>query len=126
MIGISFQLTPAQTKMLLSVAYEHFEGDLCLPAYRSGRNDFVTIMGGLIRRGLVQHNSDTTPSYTATEAGLGLASMIVSSCRDMLNMADGVDGRRKVWKPIADIENRRKAAYRRKIDTAAKGAKEGA
>lgn len=26
----------------------------------------------------------------------------------------------------ADIENRRKAAYRRKIDTAAKGAKEGA
>lgn len=115
MIGISFQLTPAQTKMLLAVAYEHFEGDLCLPAYRSGRNDFVTIMGGLIRRGLVQHNSDSTPSYTATDAGLGLASMIVASCRDMLKMADGVEQRRRVWKPIADIENQRKATYNRRM-----------
>lgn len=113
MIGISFSLTPAQTKMLLSIVFEHYEGDLCLPAYRSGRNDFVTVVGGLIRRGLVTHN-DTTPSYTATSAGRGLAEAIVSACREMLAMTEGVEKRRRVWKPIADAENVRKAAYEKR------------
>ena len=111
MIGISFQLTPAQTKMLLSIVYEHFEGDLCLPTYRSGRNDFVTVVSGLIRRGLVKHDATFSPAYTATEAGRGLAAVIVSACEDMLAMTKGVEKRRKAWQPIAAESNRQKAAY---------------
>lgn len=112
MIGISFQLTPAQTKLLMSIVYEHFEGDLCLPAYRSGRNDFVTTVQCLIRRGLVEHHN-TTPAYRATEAGCGVASMVISSCQELLSMVDGIDKRREVWTKIADMENRRRAAVRK-------------
>ena len=108
MIGISFSLTPAQTKMLLAIVFEHYEGDLCLPIYRSGRNDFVTTAQCLIRRGLVEHN-DTMPAYTATDAGRGLATAIVASCRDMLAMTKGVEKRRAVWKPIAELENKHRA-----------------
>lgn len=111
MIAISFQLTPAQTRMLISIVYEHFEGDLCLPVYRSGRNDFVTTAQCLIRRGLITH-SDTMPAYTATDAGRGLAAMVVSSCREVLGMVDGIEDRRKVWKPIAQLENKRRAKRR--------------
>ena len=114
MIGISFSLTPAQTKMLLSIVFEHYEGDLCLPAYRSGRNDFVTVVGGLIRRGLVTHHEDS-PAYRATDAGIGLAKPIIAACREMLALAEGVEARRKVWVPIAKADNLCRAARRKRM-----------
>lgn len=107
--------------MLLSIVYEHFEGDLCLPTYRSGRNDFVTVVGGLIRRGLVKHDPTFSPAYTATPAGVGMAEVITSACRDMLAMTEGVEKRRKAWKPIAAESNRAKAAWIKR-QSEAKGA----
>jgi len=108
MISVSFQLTPAQTKMLLLVAFEHYEGDLCLPAFHNGRNDFVTVVQGLIRRGLVDHDSNRCPAYVATDTGRALAKVIVDGCKQAVNLEAGIEDRRKVWKKLADATNRLK------------------
>lgn len=112
MIAVSFQLTTAQTEMLLSIAYQNWIGETCLPEYKraSPACDFVAVARRLIEKGLVSHHQDA-PAYRATPSGRALADMIVDRCEWAVKLRKSETKRVKSWAPVIEAENKRRSAY---------------
>lgn len=107
MLSVAFQLTPAQTTMLLAIAFDDREGSSWLPNCPHAR-DFITPMRALMRRGFITHDSDRAPSYVATELGLALAKSIAHECKSVAAMADGADKRRAEFEKVWKLSNERR------------------
>lgn len=98
MIGLSFSLTPHQTKLLVEMAYGHYTyADKPasamypkLPVSASGHPHFLSSMNALKRKGLVDHQSGRDKSYRPTEEGMSVAALVVKAARELAELADNV------------------------------------
>lgn len=99
MLAINFKLTPAQTKLLLQLAfydYTQLAEDLLVIPRRDGVPDmFIVTVKCLQSRGLVEHVENDWPHHRITESGMALANMIVRECRDVVKLADSTSDRLK-------------------------------
>lgn len=117
MLSIVFQLTTAQTKMLLAIAYEDFDPDSSmLPRYKRGSpaTDFVGVVRRLIDRGLVTHHADAPP-YRVTPEGFSLAQLLVRECEWAVNLAAGREARHKTLAPLIEKENGYWSSVRKRL-----------
>ena len=88
MLSLKFQLTPAQTQMLLVIAYGHyFDLDGCLlPDYESSY--FVATGRRLLEKGLVSHDMKRNPTWMVTERGVAIADMITDHARAIVELKE--------------------------------------
>lgn len=116
MIALQFQLTTAQVRMLMAIAYEDFVPEsLMLPRHEDprtgGLGHFVSIVQRLISKDLVEHRN-ICPAYVATPQGKAIADMIVSECRQYVGLADTHGERHK---RLAPLIAERAAADKRRV-----------
>ena len=109
-LGLSFNLTPAQTKALMIVASYRYRGkgwgtsdsDVLLPAFESSH--FVTVMQTLGRKGLVTHDSRREPTYLPTPEGEAIASIIARTAQELLDIHSDIPSRKR--KMLAQVTAR--------------------
>lgn len=95
MLGFKMALTSAQTRMLMVLYasdYRNADG-LLIPNYQSP--DFVTTGNCLIRRGLVCHSMQQSPTWQITEQGAAIAAMIARDARELVELADIAEKKKK-------------------------------
>lgn len=101
-LSFTFKLTPAQTRFLVLLAYEVRQGDCALvdwPRVNGVPDHYVSIAKNLESKGLAHHDINRDPSLVATDEGRALAAMIVRDAQKIAAVADGLEERKKRWKP---------------------------
>lgn len=90
MLSVKFQLTPAQTEMLLVMYagnYRRLADDPSmplLPEYDSTR--FVGVGQKLIAKGLATHCNDRSPTWLLTPEGEAMAALVVREAKRIVDM----------------------------------------
>ena len=96
MLALNMKLTPAQVRMLITMYGEHWHGDLLVPRWpKEGMAGFhfVTTMKSLISKGLVDHDLKRYPAHQLTDAGRGVAEVVLFQARSMLELVEGREER---------------------------------
>ena len=90
MIGISFKLTPYQTRLLIEMAFEHFQPEHLMAVPSSNNSYFLMSAGALKRKGLVQHRlcGEKEPAWTATEEGKAVANLIIKHAKELVELSE--------------------------------------
>lgn len=108
-LSYRFQLTPAQTGVLLDIAH-YRDGD------KRRHHQFVPIVDRLMKKGLVEHRAVLTEDgfvsmevspYCPTPQGAAIADLIVQEAREIVESAEGTEVRR------AAAESRRRTLAER-------------
>jgi hypothetical protein len=103
-LAFSFQLTPAQTQLLLTCAFGHYDGGSeisgPLPSFESSR--FVTAGRRLIDKGLLSHSNERTPTWLPTETGIHMARLIVADAKKLVALEETA---KPVPKPVKKRAN---------------------
>lgn len=106
MLSFKFQLTPAQTKLLLLIAFNvRHQYDPPMGVFGAvttapddhANSHFVPVVKKLEEKGLVSWSPDLEPAHVATEHGTAIAELILRDAQDIVNLAKGREKRAVQW-----------------------------